>query len=151
MLRNLHQCVAIVGLAFIKSKLWNNGIPDEYWLKVTKSNSHAKAPAAYYVDTLKQLVVCPKLLHTDCGPGNVLMATIQSRLQTPVDTQHHSSSVANIRIENWWSYNRKGYTGCLINFFKDMAATGEFNLGSTLHMSYPGILFHRCSSQNLIK
>ena len=91
-------------------------------------------------------MVCPKLLHTDCGPGNVLMATIQSRLQTPVDAQHHSSSVANIRIENWWSYNRKGYTGCLINFFKDMAATGEFNLGSTLHMSYRGILFHRCSS-----
>ena len=27
-------------------------------LKVTKSNSHAKVPAAYYVDTMKELGVC---------------------------------------------------------------------------------------------
>ena len=51
------------------------------WLKVTKSNSHAKVPAAYYVDTMKELGVCPKLLQTDCGTENVLMAAIQSRLQ----------------------------------------------------------------------
>ena len=51
------------------------------WLKVTKSNSHANVPAAYYVDTMKELGVCPKLLQTDCGTENVLMAAIQSRLQ----------------------------------------------------------------------
>ena len=28
------------------------------WLKVTKLNSHAKVPAAYYVDTMKELGVC---------------------------------------------------------------------------------------------
>ena len=104
------------------------------WLKVTKSNSHANVPAAYYVDTMKELGVCPKLLQTDCGTENVLMAAIQSRLQSSVHAHRYSSSVANIRIENWWSHNRKGYTGWLINFFKDMVATGEFNLGNTLHM-----------------
>ena len=104
------------------------------WLKVTKSNSHAKVPAAYYVDTMKELGVCPKLLQTDCGTENVLMAAIQSRLHASVHAHRYSSSVANIRIENWWSHNRKGYTGWLINFFKDMVATGEFNLGNTLHM-----------------
>ena len=46
----------------------------------------------------------------------------------------YSFSVANIRIENWWSHNRKGYTSWLINFFKDMVATGQFNLGNTLYM-----------------
>ena len=104
------------------------------WLKVTKSNSHAKVPAVYYVDIVKELGVCPKLLQTDCGTENVLMAAIQSRLQASVHAHRYSSSVANIRIENWWSHNRKGYTGWLINFFKDMVATGEFNLGNTLHM-----------------
>ena len=37
------------------------------WFKVTKSISHAKVPAAYYVDTMKELGVCPKLLQSDCG------------------------------------------------------------------------------------
>ena len=36
------------------------------WLKVTKSNLHAKVSAAYYVDTMKELGICPKLLQTDC-------------------------------------------------------------------------------------
>ena len=98
------------------------GIRDEYFA------------AACCVDTMKELRVCPKLLQTDCGTENVLMAAIQSRLQALVHAHRYSSSVANIRIENWWSHNRKGYTGWLINFFKDMVATGEFNLGNTLHM-----------------
>ena len=51
-----------------------------------------------------------------------------------MNARRYSSSVANIRIENWWSHNRKGYTGWLINVFKDMVATDEFNLGNTLHM-----------------
>ena len=94
------------------------------WLKVTKSNLHAKVPAAYYVDTMKESGICPKLLETDCRTENVLMAAIQIRLQASVHAPRYSFSVANIRIENWWSHNTKGYTGWLINFFKDMVATG---------------------------
>ena len=101
---------------------------------MTKSNSHAKVPDAYYVDTMKELEICPKLLQTDFATETVLMAAIQSRLQTSVHTPRYSSSIADIRIENWWSHNRKEYTGWLIDFFKDMVATGEFNLGKTLHM-----------------
>ena len=102
-----------------------HGCIDEYsrrilWLKVTKSNSHAKDPTAYYADTMNELGVCPKLLQIDCGTENVLMAAIQSRLQASVDARRYFSSFVNIRIENWWSRNRKGYTGWLINFFKDM-------------------------------
>ena len=44
-------------------------------------------------------------------------------------------------IENWWSHNKKGYTGWLINFFKGMLATGEFNLGNTLHMELASYTF----------
>ena len=70
------------------------------WLKVTKSNSHANVPAAYYVDTMKELGVCPKLLQTDCGTENKLMAAIQSRLQASMHAHRNSSSLANRRIEN---------------------------------------------------
>ena len=66
------------------------------WLKVTKSNSNAKVPAAYYVDNMKELGVCPKLPQTDCGTENVLMARIQRRLQASVHAHHYSSSVANM-------------------------------------------------------
>ena len=62
------------------------------------------------------------------------MAAIQSRLLASVHAHRYSSSVGNIRLENWWSHNRKGYTGSVINFFNDMVANGEFNLGNTLHM-----------------
>ena len=80
------------------------------WLKVTKSNSHAKVPAAYYVDTMKELGVCPKLLQTDCGTQNVLIVPIQSRLQASVHAHRYPSSVADIRIENILSY----YSGHII-------------------------------------
>ena len=108
---------------------------------MTKSNSHAKVPVAYYVDTMKELELCPKLLQIDYGTETVLMAAIQSRLQASVYAHRYSSSAANIRIENWWSYNRKGYTVWLINFFKDMVAAGEFNLGNTLHMKLASYTF----------
>ena len=67
---------------------------------------HAKVPVAYYVDTMKELGLCPKLLQTDCRRENVVMAAIQSRLQALVHVHFCSSSVANIRIENSWSRNR---------------------------------------------
>ena len=104
------------------------------WLKVTRSNSHPKVAANYYINTLKELSTCPKLLQTDCGTENVLMAAIQSRLQSSIYAHRYSSSAANIRIENWWSHNKKGYTAWLINFFKDMVSKGEFVLGNCLHM-----------------
>ena len=59
---------------------------------------------------------------------------MQSRLQASMDAHHYFLSVVNIRIENWWSHSWKRYTGWLINFFKDMVATSELNLGNTLHM-----------------
>ena len=103
------------------------GIPDEYF----GSKLQNQITAAYYVDTMKGLGVFPKLLQTDCRIEQILMAPMQSRLQASVDTYRYSSSVTNNRIENWWSHSRKGYTGWLINFFKVMVETGEFNLGNT--------------------
>ena len=103
------------------------GIPDEYF----GSKLQNQIPAAYYIDTMKGLGVFPKLLQTDCGIEKILMAPMQSRLQASVDAYRYSSSVTNNRIENWWSHSRKGYTGWLINFFKVMVETGEFNLGNT--------------------
>ena len=57
------------------------GNQDEHFdSKRQNANLHAKLPAAYYVDTMKELGVCPKLSKTDCGTENVLMTAIQSRL-----------------------------------------------------------------------
>ena len=92
---------------------------------------------------MKELGICTKLLETDCGTENALMGAIQSRLQVSVHAPRHSSSVANMKTENCWSHNRKGYAGWLINFFKDMVATDEFNLGNSLHMELAWYTFSR--------
>ena len=111
------------------------GIPDEYFCSKWQNQIRLlNFPAAYYVNTMKEFGVCPKLLQTDCGIENILMVIIQSILQGSVDAHCYYPPVANIRIENCWSHKRKGYIGSLINFFKDMKATDEFNLGNTLRM-----------------
>ena len=71
------------------------------------------------------------------------MAAMQSRLSA---CRRQWTLIAILRqlqtqIENWWSHNKKGYTGWLINFFKGMLATGEFNLGNTLHMELASYTF----------
>ena len=46
---------------------------------------HAKVHVVYYIDTLTELGICPKLLQTDGQTENVLMAAIQSRQQASAD------------------------------------------------------------------
>ena len=74
----------------------------------------------YFINTLKELKLAPCKVITDCGTENVLIAAIQSKLMNNVEAHRYVTSTANQRIENWWSHNRKGYTGWLIYFFKQM-------------------------------
>ena len=46
----------------------------------------------------------------------------------------YGTSPANQRIESWWSYFRRARTGWWMDFFKDMIASGQLELGNILHM-----------------
>ena len=103
------------------------------WLKVCKSNNNPNIPALFYIETIKELGFCPKLLRTDAGTENGLMASIHCVLCNSLTAHKYGTSVANQRIENWWSTLRRSYTGWLIDFFKARIAEGAFVTGSELH------------------
>ena len=70
--------------------------------------------AYYYLRCVKQIQGCPRLVQTDCGTENVVVAAIQGvfciNASRPFDgpnSHRYGSSPSNQRIEAWWSYYRK--------------------------------------------
>ena len=60
------------------------------------------------------------LVQTDCGTENGILAASQCLLAGEVAVHRESSSHANQRVENWWSYSKRGFTAWAIDFsFQD--------------------------------
>ena len=51
------------------------------WLKVTPSNNNPSIVGNVFLDCVSELQGCPKLLRTDPGTENILMATMQCLLR----------------------------------------------------------------------
>ena len=119
------------------------------WLKVTRSNSNPRVTATFYINVLKELKLAPRAIISDCGTENVLIAAIQSKLFNDVNAHRYVPSTANIRIENWWSHNRKRYTGWLIEFFKEMVDNREVELGNRVQMELLWYIFSPLIQQDL--
>lgn len=73
------------------------------------------------------------MLRTDCGTETGLMAALHCFLHQNSDAHRFVKSVANQRIENWWSHLRKHYTSWLISFFKGLVFDGHYHLGNYVH------------------
>ena len=116
-----------------------------------RSNSNPRITAMYFINTLKELKLAPCKVITDCGTENVLIAAIQSKLMDNVEAHRYVTSTANQRIENWWSHNRKGYTGWLIHFFKQMVDDNEISLGNDIHMELLWFVFSSLLQTDLDK
>ena len=119
------------------------------WLEVCRSNNNPVVPARYFVETVQKLGTIPKLLRTDCGTENGAMASIQCALSTDDNAHRYGSSIANQRIENWWSSQRRIYTGWLIDFFKNKVAEGTFITGSSLHLEISWFSFSNLLQREL--
>ena len=91
------------------------------WLKVVGTNKNPVVPASFYISTVDELGLCPALARTDCGTENGQLSAIQCAF---IDNKYGNSH-ANQRIENWWSHCRKGYSGWVINFFKELVDSGK--------------------------
>lgn len=111
------------------------------WLKVVKSNNNPIIPAFYFLRKVKDLCFCPQKLRTDCGTENGIMADIQCSLVGNEDAHLYGSSVANQRIENWWSHNKKAFTTWVIDFFKQMVEEGILIPGHHVHMECVWFVF----------
>lgn len=111
------------------------------WLKVCKSNNNPIIPAKFYVETIIEHEICPRVLRTDHGTENGLMAGIHCTIYQDATAHKYGSSVTNQRIENWWSSLRKRYTGWLIDLFKRKIANGTFVTGSNIYLEVSWFAF----------
>ena len=110
------------------------------FLHVAATNHDPSVIALYYLNCVKQIQRCPRLVQTDCGTENVVVAAIQGvfcNIAAPPfngpQSHRYGSSPANQRIEAWWSYLRKSSSGWWIDLFKDLVAFGYFEQGNLIH------------------
>ena len=90
------------------------------WLKVYKSKNDPVIPAKFFLHAEEENRVRPMLVQTDCGTENGILAASLCLLAGEAAVHRYSSSHANQRVENWWSYSKRGFTAWVIDFsFQD--------------------------------
>lgn len=111
------------------------------FLQVAATNHDPSVIANYYLSCVKQMKGCPRLVQTDCGTENVVLASIQgvfcrnaSNPYSGPNSHRYGSSPANQRIEAWWSHFRKNNSEWWIDLFKDLVAYGCFEPGNFIHV-----------------
>lgn len=111
------------------------------FLEVAASNNDPKIIARYFLKCVKEVGGCPRLVQTDCGTENVLIASLQSvfrgREQDPFSglrSHRYGTSTSNQRIEAWWSILRRFRSEWWISLFKDLASYGAFQSGNQKHV-----------------
>ena len=110
------------------------------WLEVASSNKNPKVIADYFLSAIQQLGGVPRLVRSDKGTENTLIATIQKMFRS--DDRDglaggksfiQGKSTANQRIEAFWSKLRQGCGGWWMNFFKDLRDSGTYKDYDLLH------------------
>ena len=111
------------------------------FLQVAATNHDPSVIANYYLSCVKQIKGCPRVVQTDCGTENVVLAAIQgvfcrnaSHPYSGPYSHRYGSSPANQRIEAWWSHYRKNNSEWWIDLFKDLTAYGCFEPGNFIHV-----------------
>ena len=135
-----------------------DGYSRRLWLKVGRTNNDPTITAKYYYDCVEELEGCPRLLRTDCGTENGLIATMQCSLSLRADgvdelaaekSHRYGPSTGNQRIECFWSQLRRTRTSWWINFFKDLGDKGTFHMGDLIHMEALWFCFAELIQQDL--
>lgn len=111
------------------------------WQKVVRTNNNPIIPAYFFLKTVKKLGYCPRLLRTDCGTENGIMADCQCFLINSENGHLYGTSTTNQRIENWWSHCKRSFTAWVIDFFKQMIEDGIFVPGNHVHMESVWFVF----------
>ena len=106
-----------------------------------KSNNNPRVPARLYLNAVHSLNGCPRIVRSDCGTENVIIAAMQCYFRFNDNDEHgglqahqYGSSPSNQRIEGWWSFFRRSCTNWWINLFKDLCDSGLLQLGNNFHM-----------------
>ena len=110
---------------------------------MTKSNNNPIIPAHFFLETITEFGFGSKLVQTDCGTENSLMAGIQCKLQNNINAHRFGSSPANQRIENWWSHNKRQFMSWVIDFFKGLVFNGTLETSNATHMECVWFVFSK--------
>ncbi|XP_048111462.1 uncharacterized protein LOC125302346 [Alosa alosa] len=109
------------------------------WLVCGASNNDPGVIAQNYIRCVSEGGVIPMRLRTDCGTENGTMAAIQCTLRSPYTdvfagaaSHIYGTSMANQRIESWWSYFRKQRSQFWMDLMSDLRERHLFN-GSHEH------------------
>ena len=103
-------------------------------LKVCRTNCNPMVVAAMYIRVVQPLGLVPEMLRTDHGNETGVMAAAHCILKQNADAHRYETSVANQRIENFWSHFCRTFTSWPVNFFKQMIDEGLLELGNHFHM-----------------
>ena len=120
-------------------------------LQLVRTNNDPIIPAYLYLSVISDIQKCPSLLRTDCGSETGLMASIQCFLQQNIDAHRFGKSVANQRIENFWSHLKRTFMTWIIEFFKDLVYSGIFSLGNYTHAECAWFVFSSLIQDELDK
>ena len=111
------------------------------WLNVSRTNKNPLVPAYLFLQKVRDLGFCPDLIQTDCGTENGIMADVQCYFLQNRSAHRYGASPSNQRIENWWSFHRRAFTGWVIDFFKDLVNRGILLTGNHIHMECVWFVF----------
>ena len=79
----------------------------------------------------------------DLGTENGIVADMHCYLVNDMNAHSYGTSVANQRIENWWSSLKRGYTAWVIQFFKDLIEENILVVGHQVHMECVWFVFSK--------
>ena len=103
------------------------------WLEVGHTNKNPKVIAHYFVNCVQQVGGLPRIVRADAGTENVNVSGIQRFLRRNDEDSFggeesfmYEKSTFSQRIESWWSFLRKSFAGCWMEFFKNMREDGEY-------------------------
>lgn len=94
-------------------------------LEVDQSNNNPKIPATFFLDAVRNVGGCPRIVRSDCGTEKVVLAAMQCYFRKAGNDEfaaekahQYGSSPSNQRIEGWWSSFAQSRANWWINFFK---------------------------------
>ena len=106
------------------------------WLKAGTTNNDPAVIAKYFLDSVRQLSGCPRIVRGDYGTENVKVREIQQYLRRNAtdDRRGNASyidgaSTANQRIESWWGILRKESADYWMCLFRSVRDEGLFDGG----------------------
>ena len=116
------------------------------YLKLFPSNKNPSEIAYYYLNTVSKVGGVPRNMRGNRGVENATVAGIQRFLRRSKSHQNCSflsrKSIANQRIETWWSHLQKVFLQRWINYFKDLIAEGLFDPSDKVDQEFLRFIFY---------